>query len=61
MSERLKVFLPQLAKANAVLAEETSELEDVDEEGEYIEMVSASDENTADLESRARSIDGERQ
>ena len=61
MSERLKVFLPQLEKANAGLDEETSDLEDVDEEGEYIEMVSASDENTADLESRARSIDGERQ
>ena len=40
MSERLKVFLPQLEKANAVLDhEKNGGLEDIEDDGEYIEMV----------------------
>ena len=40
VSERLKAFLPQLEKANTELDDEANNLEDVDEDEEYIEMVS---------------------
>jgi len=40
VSERLKAFLPQLEKANTELDDEAKNLEDVDEDEEYIEMVS---------------------
>jgi Domain of unknown function (DUF4598) len=39
VSERLKAFLPRLQAANTLLDEKTVNLEDVNDDEEYIEMV----------------------
>ena len=59
MTDRLKLFLPQLEKANAELDEKSAGLEDVGEDEDHIEMV-CSRRDAADLESWARSFGGER-
>ena len=38
MTDRLKIFLPQLQEANTSL-DKTENIEDVDEDEEYVEMV----------------------
>ena len=56
VSERLKTFLPQLKAANTLIDEKTMNLEEVNDDEDYIEMVQIILQGDADIESWIRSI-----
>jgi hypothetical protein len=59
VTDRLRSFLPQLEAANTLLDTKTTNIEDVNEDEEYIEMVHSPTASNVDVESGSRCIGGE--